>query len=188
MLEAVIGLIAAFITALPSLLTSLMDAVYKNRRRTALNDLKLRIELLEAWMRASQSLGAAQTSTFSEDAQCELNWLLSKYRHVSHNDRSLVLTELDDIGLFRRGLLLYTPRTTRERWLHGAFYLNLILPWFFIIGAAIPEEGAEPSLDYLATNPLVLLGVVPFTILALILQQVADRMRREKESAISRTR
>ena len=177
-MESLITIVVAIIGVLPPLLAWGRDLALSGKQRSKLNELKLRIDLLEAWIRTRQSFAGSEEdiNQLSKGKQ-ELDKLFNQYHDVLKRERSLASAGFVEIGWFRRAFLIYPAGSNKERLLHVAFYTILVFLSFFILGISIPESGKNPSLQYLSENPSLLVGIVPFAIILLLLQKSVEDIR-----------
>jgi len=141
------------------------------------------MEFLEVWLRLEKELPANSVVDDSIDQiRGELKTLLTRIIDLEALEPLRIPSELENLGVIRRGLLLYLPQGLKQWIVHISFYIVLVMAVMFLIGTAIPTPGADPQLDYLVKNPMVLVGLVPFGIIIVLLQHLAAGMVRARNS------
>jgi hypothetical protein len=178
-----ISILVAMIGAFPPLLNWLSDKAKQSYGRRLLEEAKARMEFLEAWLRVKKELPANGADDHSvTQINVELEKLLARYVELEALGPLRIPIELENLGVFRRGLLLYLPQSLTQWIVHISFYIVLMTAFFFLIGAAIPQPGSDPQFRHLADNPMVLVGLVPFGVIIVLLQHLAVGIVRARNS------
>ncbi len=186
-MEKFIAILIALIGAFPPLLNWFSDKEKRSRSRRLLEETKARMEFIEGWLRLNKELPEKGVDDhLIATINRELKRLLKRYIELEELDSLRIPQELEGIGLIRRGFLLYLPQSLGQWAVHVSFYIVLVSAIFFLIGLAIPKPGSDPEFLHLLENPMVLVGFIPFGIVIVILQQLAQGMvRRRLEKSLS---
>ena len=185
-MEKLITIIVAVIGILPPLLAWGSELTLRGKRRQQLNEIKSRIDVLDAWIKTWKSFpGQEDDNEQLSKCKYELTKLFDQYNNILNREQSLAAAGLTEIGFFRRAFLIYPSKGIKELLFHVAFYIILVLFSVMLIGISIPGPGADPSIQYLFGNPSLLLGIIPFVIILLLLQQFSESSRKKYKGVIS---
>ena len=175
----VIPILAGLIGAFPALMKLFADRARSARRVKFLQEAKLQVDFLDAWLRAERSVSSENSrEEWRALAADRLSQLMAHFIEFWESAKPTKLEKPDEVGVFRRVLLAYWPTNTVGWVLHIIFYVTLALVPMFLLGVAISESG-EPELNHLFKNWLGALGGLVFFIIILVpVQRMALRVDR----------